>query len=314
MAARSPLYYSGGEILTATNLGTFVEQVVRAYGLNPGVTLTVVSSGGDAKFEMTDTRYQAGEAVGNEGSYLIAGQTPDTTTIETTVSTITETAAGSTQPAAGSNPRSFPVYYNSAGEIQAMTETDFIDTFIKPALDEIVAETSAGEYFVSTLETITGATRVSATPIFVDTRADADLYNNVGTSGEVLDQPETVNSYYLFQRDAPSSVYGTTGWVDLMYIDSGGDLRIYDETTISDLFSDYVNYAASNTVGARLSYSINGAGTTKGTGMVDTVLDGASADGYTEGDIDTGNLYYSQEFPTGEPTTLTTYYLKLTTY
>ena len=315
MAARSPLYYSGGEILTATNLDTVVDQVVRAYGQNPGVTLTVVSSGGDAKFQMTDTRYKAGAVSVGDGAYLPPGQTPDIEAIETTASNITETAASVTQPAASSNPRSFPVYYNNAGEIQAMTETDFIDTFIKPALDEIVANNSAGEYFVSTLSTITGATRVSATPIFVDTRADETLYDDVGITGETLDQPETVNSYYLFQRDAGDTQYGETGWVDLMYIDTDGSLRVYSDTQISALFEDYVSYAASNTVGARLSYSINGAGTTKGTGMIDTVLDGTSAEGYTEGGIDPNtNLYYAQEFPNGEPTALTTYYLKLTTY
>lgn len=315
MAARSPLYYSGGEILTATNLDTIVDQVVRAYGQNPGVTLTVVSSGGDAKFEMTDTRYKAGAVSANDGSYLPAGQTPDIEAIETTASNITETVASNTQPAASSDPRSFPIYYNSSNEIQAMTETDFIDTFIKPALDTIVADNSAGEYFVSTLSSITGATRVSATPIFVDTRADGTLYDDVGITGETLDQPETVNSYYLFQRDAGDTQYGETGWVDLMYIDTDGSLRVYSDAQISALFEDYIAYAAANTVGSRLSYSINGSGTTKGTGMVDTVLDGTSAEGYTEGGIDPNtNLYYAQEFPNGEPTALTTYYLKLTTY
>ena len=315
MAARSPLYYSGGEILTATNLNTVVAQVVRAYGQSPGVTLTVVSSGGDAKFQMTDTRYQAGEVSEGDGSYLPAGETPNITTIETTSSNIRETVTGGTQPTASNDPRSFPVYYNSSNEIQAMNETDFIDTFIKPALDTIVADNSAGEYFVSTLSSITGATRVSATPIFVDTRADEALYDDVGITGETLDQPETVNSYYLFQRDAGDSEYGETGWVDLMYIDTDGALRVYSDAQISALFEDYISYAAATTIGSRLSYSINGAGTTKGTGMVDTVLDGTSASGYTEGDIDPNtNYYYAQEFPNGEPTALTTYYLKLTTY
>jgi len=314
MAARSPLYYSGGEILTATNLDTVVDQVVRAYGQNPGVTLTVVSSGGDAKFEMTDTRYKAGAVSVGDGAYLPPGQTPDIEAIETIASNITETVASVSQPAASSNPRSFPVYYNSSNEIQAMTETDFIDTFIKPALDTIVADNSAGEYFVSTLSTITGATRVSATPIFVDTRADETLYDDVGITGETLDQPKTVNSYYLFQRDAGDTQYGETGWVDLMYIDTDGSLRVYSDSDISALFGDYVRYAASNTVGARLSYSINGEGTTKGTGIIDTVLDGTSAEGYTEGGISPSNYYYAQEFPNGEPIALTTYYLKLTTY
>jgi len=315
MTVRTPLYWNGSELQIAPQsaIDAVIQQAV--VGIGTLVELEVVASDGDSKFEMTDTRYKAGESTSNIGSYLSEEDTPDIEVVEITTSTITETVGAASVPTADTSLTAFPVYLNASNEIQVMSKQDFLDTFISPALDSFTAGgSSAGTYFVSTLTSgITGAARVSTQPIFVDTRADASKYTQDGVPEE-LDQPITITQYYLWKWNNPSSVYGTTNWKDFMYVDSTGALKIFSETEITTLVTEFIQYAAKNTTGYRLSYSINGAGTTQGTGMTDTILDGTSAEGYLEGPSAPGGEYVTQEVPTGDPIINNTYYLKLTTY
>ena len=68
-----------------------------------------------------------------------------------------------------------------------------------------------------------------------------------------------------------------------------------------------------NTSGSTISYNINGSGNNRGTGMVDTRLDGSGnyqqrQDGPTGS---SGTSYRTQEFPNGSPQTISTYFLKI---
>ena len=62
-----------------------------------------------------------------------------------------------------------------------MSLQDVKDTFLHPAIDLLTASTTttqqAGTYFISSTSSVAGATEVSgsATPIFLDTRADTTL-------------------------------------------------------------------------------------------------------------------------------------------
>ncbi len=61
MAVRTPLINDSGNIkeMTSTQVDEIVDQVVYQYSLNPGVSLSVVSSGGSVG-TISDTRLQAG--------------------------------------------------------------------------------------------------------------------------------------------------------------------------------------------------------------------------------------------------------------
>ena len=63
MAVRTPLYNDSGNIkqMTTAMVNEIVDQVVYQYSLNPGVSLSVVSSGGSLG-TISDTRLQAGAA------------------------------------------------------------------------------------------------------------------------------------------------------------------------------------------------------------------------------------------------------------
>ena len=58
----------------------------------------------------------------------------------------------------------------------------------------------------------------------------------------------------------------------------------------------------------RITYSINGTGANRGTGMVDTRLDGTN---YQTRFVNADD-YRAQEFPGGSPQTVNTYFLKIT--
>ena len=315
MAVRTPLFWNGTDIQVGDATTTAAALQEAANLINTFIQLGVVESGGDAKFEMTDSRYIAGEAGTNTGSYLSEADTPDIQILETTVSRIFEQTTGAPAPDAQGSLRAFPVYLNGSGEIQVMSEQDFLDTFIGPALNYAIENDVTRKYFIDTRASVPGAGRISETPVFVDTIADLEAYDPDNLPNEV-DQPLIVTEYFLHQWNVQDSIYGdaAAGWKDLMYVDSTGALKIFSSTEFNTLFRQFMHYAAKNVEGFRLSYNINGAGTNQGTGMVDTLLSAVSADGYTEGPSAPGGEYITQELPNGEPVVHNTYYLRLTTY
>ena len=70
MSVRSPLYNSSGNIqeMTTTMVNEVIDQIVYQYSLNPGVTLSVVGSGGTLG-TISDTRLQAGASTTDATNY-----------------------------------------------------------------------------------------------------------------------------------------------------------------------------------------------------------------------------------------------------
>ena len=75
------------------------------------------------------------------------------------------------------------------------------------------------------------------------------------------------------------------------------------------MFLEELRHHTVNTSGSRITYSINGTGANRGTGMVDTRLDGSG--NYQQRFVN-ANDYRTQEFPNGSPQTINTYFLKIT--
>ena len=206
----------------------------------------------------------------------------------------------------------FPVLYNSSEHIQAMSLQDVKDTFLHPAVDLLTASTTtsqqAGTYHISTTSGVSGSTIVSATPIFLDTRADTSAYSNAGledASGETLDQPTTITNYYLQQIDGSD-----TSYTNPFYINAGNNLQEYAATTFKSLLQGWIRQtAAASSDGYKITYNLgaSGSGEIRGTGMSDTRLNGS-------GDYQTRQVsddYRAQEFPDGTPTSINTYYLRI---
>ena len=306
MAVRTPLKNNSGNIqeMTSAEVDQIVDQTVYQYSLNPGVTLSVVGSGGNLS-SIDDTRLQAGAASTSTTAFPSEATTAEPSTVTVSYQRL-NSANASVTPTADTG-KTWPAYYNASGHIQAMSLQDVKDTFLHPAIDLLQSSSTttqqAGTYTISTSTSLAGATNVSATPIYLDTRADTSLYT-AGGIGETLDQPTTITSYYLHRIDGSDTSYTTP-----FYINASNHLQEYDTTTFESLLQEWIRYtAASSTDGYSLSYSIgtSGSGNTRGTAIVDTKLNGSG--NYQTRFVD-ANDYRAQEFPDGTPTTISTYNL-----
>ena len=308
MAVRTPLINDSGNIkeMSSTQVDEIVDQVVYQYSLNPGVTLSVVGSGGNLS-AISDTRLQAGAASTSATAFPNEATTAEPSTVTVNYQRL-NSANASLTPTADTG-KTWPAYYTSGGHIQAMSLQDVKDTFLHPAIDLLTAGTTstqqAGTYTIATSTSLAGATNVSATPIFSDTRADTSAYT-AGSIGETLDQPTTITNYYLHQIDGSNTSYTAP-----FFINSSNHLQEYDATTFQTLLQEWIRYtAASSTDGYAISYAIgtSGSGNTRGTSIVDTKLNGT---GNYQTRFVNANDYRAQEFPNGTPTTQNTYNLRI---
>ena len=308
MSVRAPLYNNSGNIqeMSTAMVDQIVDQIVYQYSLNPSVALSVVSSGGSLD-AITDTRKQAGAMSSSTTAFPSEATTAEPSTVTVTYDKLTSTSASVT-PTSDTG-TTWPVYYNSSGQIQAMNLQDVKDTFLHPAIDLLTAGTTtsqqAGTHWISSNTSETGSTRVSATPIFSDTRADTSAYT-AGGIGETLDQPTTITNYYLYTVDGSDTSYTAP-----FFINSSNNLQVFAEATFESLIQEWIRYtAASSTDGYSISYNIgtSGSGNTRGTGMADTILNGS---GNYQTRFVNANDYRAQEFPNGSVITASTYYLRI---
>jgi len=305
MAVRTPLYNNSGNLqqMTTAMVTQIVQQTIYQYSTDPSVALSVVSSGGSLT-GLSDTRLQAGAQSTSVSSAPSEGTTAEPSTVTVSYDKITSTSTGGS--ATSDTGKTFPVYLDSLNNIQAMTHQDMLDTFIHPAIDLMTSGSTgtdqAGTYQISTSASLSGNTAVSGTPVFVDTRANTGAYTS-NSIPETLDQPTTINSYYLQRINGTDNSYTLP-----MIIDSSNHLQVSPEVTFETLLKNMVKYSAVNDTGYTISYSINGSGNNRGSGMVDTRLDGS---GNYQTRFVNANDYRAQEFPNGSPQTINTYFLKI---
>jgi hypothetical protein len=307
MTARAPLYWNGTQLQEMSS--TYIDQVVGLavyyYSLNPSRTLTVSGSGGNLT-AIDDTRLQAGAYSTATSSYPNEATTAEPSEVTVSYQRITQSAASVT-PTADTG-KTFPIYWDGSA-IKHMSQADFLDTFIYPAVNLIASgsttSSQAGTYYISTSSSVAGSTLVSSTPIFTDTRADTTAYS-AGTIGDhALDNPTTVTNYYLQRIDGVL----TTPTFFPMYADASNNLRAYTTAEIGTLLQEYVRHqVVSSSTGYTLTYNIDGSGTARGSSIVNTILTGT-------GDYQTrfvsGDDYRAQEFPNGSPATADTYTFKI---
>ena len=307
MSVRAPLYNNSGNIqeMTTAMVDEVVDQIVYQYSLSPSVALSVVSSGGSLG-TISDTRLQAGASTTDATNYDTEGETPDVSTVTVNYAKI-DSATASITPTTDTG-TTWPLYYNSSGQIQAMNLTDIKDTFLHPAIDLLSAATTtsqqAGTHFISSATSVTGSTRVSATPIFTDTRANAAAYT-AGGIGETQDQPTTITNYYLYTVNGSDTSYTAP-----FFINGSNNLQVFAEATFESLIQEWIRYtAASSTDGYAISYNLgtSGSGNERGSGMADTKLNSST---YATRFVN-ANDYRTQEFPSGSAVTQNTYYLRI---
>ena len=306
MAVRAPLYLDSGNLkeMDAGQVDEIVDRAVYQYSISPSVELSVANSGGNLGI-ISDTRLQAGDSITRTDRFANEGETDEPSTVTVNYNRIIQAASNpSTTTDSG---KTWPIYRDNNGNIHAMSLTDVKDTFLHPAIDLLTLGTlttkQGGTYHINSASNGSGSTLVSGTPVFVDTRADTAQYT-AGGIGETLDQPTTITNYYLHRIDGVNS-----GYTNPMFITAGNDLQEYTDAGFDVLLQQWIkSLAAVSSEGYRISYNINGAGVSRGSGMADTKLNGAG--NYQTLYVNTDD-YRAQEFPNGSPTTENTYFLNI---
>ena len=302
MAIRTPLKLDSTNLkeMSSTDTGNIISRMVYLYLTDPSVTLSVVANSGSLT-GINDTRMQAGAMSSSATAFPSESSTAEPSVVTVAYDKINEATTSLSAPADTNNIR-FPVYYDS-GNIKAMSLTDMYESFVSLASNgasELIPAAQPYKIHTSTTPP-SGYTLVSSTPVFTDTRANVGAYTASGI-GETLDQPTTISNYYL-HRSNGSAVTAPTP----LYIDSNQNLKEYTAAELDALLKEVIRYTSVNLTSNKLRYFIDGAGTTLGTGMANTKLNGSG--NYQQRQVNADD-YRTQEFPNGSVTTANTYYLK----
>ena len=306
MAVRVPLYWDGTNLreMSSSMVSDIVDRAVYSYGADPSATVTVVSSGGNISPNMNDTRMAAGAASSRVDRFATEGETAEPTTVTVTYDRMSQSNATVATPT-DTNNKLYPVYVNSSGNVQAMNATDVFDTFIDPAIDILVdGNDRSGTFRIHTSTSLSGHVLSSSTVVFSDTRANTGAYTSGGIP-ESLDQSTTINNYYLFrtsQGTAPS-------YTAPLQINADNNLQEYTDITLDAMLLEELRHHTVNTSGSLIVYSVNGTGNNKGSGIVNTKLDGGG--NYQQRFVGVDD-YRAQEFPNGTAQTIETWFLKIT--
>lgn len=306
MTVRTPLKLNGSNLqeMTSGEIAAIQTEAIRLYGANPYVYLSVVGSGGNLG-TISDTRLQAGAGITRVDRFATSAETANVSTVTVNYARITQLVDTSLSSWSDAT-YSYPLYYD-AGNLREMTATDFADTFILPAIDTLTSGSTtsaqAGTYHISTSSSVAGSTLVSATPVFVDTRANAGAYTSAGLI-ETQDQPTTITNYYLHRINSAAAAGHQ---LPVCYRKSGTDLQQTPSATFQSALTTMINYYAAEVTGTRIRYSINGSGNNRGSGMTDTKLNSST---YLTRYVNTDD-YRAQEVPSGTATNISTYYLRI---
>tara|TARA_B100000579_G_scaffold438035_1_gene471197 strand:- start:22830 stop:23882 length:1053 start_codon:yes stop_codon:yes gene_type:complete len=347
MTARLPLYIKDDgnlQTLTQTQLTNLISNEIKSLwsldadgNVDPLTTLSYVSSSGSLG-NLTDTRYRSGTAhqsTGEEdadedsGDFVQESSTGEPDLVTVNRGHITQTLKAILTPQGSMNSTShstiigtLPLYWDGSS-VKAMSLTDCIDTFIKPAVplistvDGDASNNPPSMYYIHTSNSLSGYNLVNANPVFQDLRADVSEYTaaQIGTSGTYQDHSETISSFYLLRKAEvlPTSALGADE-DKLCYYTSAGHLQRYSwaTKTFQHTFRNIWAYANINTTNCRVGYNLSdgsGSGTNVGSGMTDTVLSTNQTGTYTT--IQSGQDYRSQEFPNGTQATANTWRLKI---
>jgi hypothetical protein len=327
MAVRSPLYWDAANnevrAMTTAQVTEVCQRAIYQYSQSPSVTLVYAAGIGNLN-AIDDTRMQAGSATTGTTAYATEAATPDISQVTNTYDNVTMSTNSPVNYPTNAD-LSYPVYWDStAGEIVAMSQQDMIDTFVTEAIDllasgnnEATTTNKGGSYTVSTSNSLAGATLVDANPIYIDTRADVAAYT-AASIPESLDQPATINSYYLHKWDGDAAA-GATVPLCIETLNGVTDLVTPTDGLWDGFLLGYMQTSAETLAGYRIGYQIDTASNANssmvlcGSAMVDTRLNGTSAAGYNTRLVNVDD-YRTQEFPNGVATTINTYGLYVYKY
>ena len=334
MAVVRPMKRVGSDLraMTSAEVTQIIDECIRLYGNNPGISLTVTSDAAATSFEqklaaLIDRRLPAGPANISPSPNPSPGSAPSFVEVNY-VNTLQRYEYGSTdfpykkRSTSSYQNYSYPLFYDvGANYLKSMSWVDMYDTFIKQALIRLATGTTtpaenAGTYFVSTATSETDATLVSATPIVKDTISDISEFAT-GDLPEVEDQPDAAEtSWYLHRVNAASE--GPVPLPVTMFGDND-DFKTLDKPKFRDMLLDLMQYwsydpANSTNTSIRYQYGTSAFLTSQGMNQRGSGITDTYTTTYTErtgqnAPNPNATEYYSQQVPTGVASAQSTNYL-----
>jgi len=214
-------------------------------------------------------------------------------------------------------PTNFGMYFDSNGNIKPLTETDFLDTIIKPAITTKLGASSSYNLYNLTTQADTdtsappaGYSYVTNLPVFVDRIAALSQFaatNYVQTNSAQLDISTIVGYTYLLRRTPPVI---DNAPVPLKYnIDpvspSADGFQYLNANDYFTVALSYLRYHALNTAGYRVRYRYGSSAQVGGVScgfIVDKRYATSVRRTYKAND----NAYYTQMSPGGSVATAST--------
>ena len=322
MAFRTPLKLiinaSGSNITfqncTAAEITQVTTEMIRQYGANPSAAISV---GSGNMGTITDTRLEVG-AVGNDTTnFDTESETADVSTETVSYNKLVGAFHGVSAPSFSRGTEisnstntafSFPCYIDDAsGDAQSIRQfslDDMLDTFWHPTATRLAAggagADAAGTYTINSATSLSNHTRVSATPIFTDTRATASDYT-ASNVPNAADQQDVVLNYYLYRRNSTSAA----AMPYLVGFAKGVTTpQLIPHATLSSQLKAIARYGAINESSYRIQYAFaaSTSGFTTRATAIDTKLNSSA---YLTRQV--GDDYRSQEVPAGSAATISTY-------
>jgi hypothetical protein len=327
MTVRTPLKLDGSNLreMTSAEVDAIKTEAIRQYGANPSVTLSVdpmeffpgTPNGFDTIGDpppsgnlqsMRDTRIDAGAPTTDPTNFDTAAETPDVVNYFNDWDRIDQ-AYDTSEASWTDSTFAYPLYYDGT-DLREMSAADFADTFIYPAIDTLttgsIGTDQAGTYHISSSTSVSGSTLVSTTQVFTDLRADAAGYSAAAIYPDGNWPVTPLYTLYFLHRINPAAEGSYE--LPVTYTKSGTDLQQTPKATLQNALATMMRYYAAEITGTKISYSINGAGNSRGTTITDTKLNSST---YLQRYVNT-NDYRTQEVPSGTATTISTYNLKIT--
>ena len=320
MAVYRPLKRVGSDIqvMTEAEYNLIIDEVIRLYGTDPGVQLSVTSDPPSGSFEsklgtLIEYRLQAGSVLSSSSPLSSPAGAPVPVYLPVsyglTLQTMTWQSSFPYKDRPGSvyANHSHPVqYYGSGNAIQPGSWYSFYETFIAPALTRLATGTSissaehAGTYFISTSQSETDATLVSTTPIFTDTISDYAAFAS-GSLPEALDQPDASTTPFYLHRVDPLSQADFP--LPLVLWGPDNQLKTIDRSVFQQMLLDFVRYWAVD------SSNLTSTAISRGTGLTDTYTSTYTERLDQNAPNPNATVYYAQNVPTASATVQTTKYL-----
>jgi len=310
MTARRPVKLDGNNNIqecTDAEITALVRETIRQYGDSPSVTLAV---GSGNLGNLSDTRTKAGAAGSDATNFDTASELANVATVTVNYNKIIQAVVSVASLESTDDDFSFPLYVDGNNNLRAMSLADVNDTFVAPAVLLMVTTGTgtdqAGTYTITaSASAASGETSISNTAVFTDTRANADAYT-AGGIPETLDQPTTINNYFLHRMNSASAATIVRPLVSV----TANTLKIqqYPVASLRAFLAQAIRYAVGTQElsGSTIRYSWSSSGTTsaRGTAMLDTKLNGSSRITNQVGDD-----YRAQEVPAGSAATISTHRL-----